>query len=118
MPHEEDYIIIKDKKKSSNWMYLIFFGIIAFLMIYFPFFGGNMRYEFGVVFSQIFITLGILMIFLGIIFILNGILSFFFKSPLRGFKYLLMGIVMLTFAGYFLVPGSFGTVDGVPKGYH
>lgn len=123
MPNEEDYIIIKEKKKSSNWMYLVLFGIILFLMVYFPFFGSNLRYKFGVYFSLIFNTIGTLLIFLGIIAILYGVLSFIYRSPLRGFVYLMLGVILLTFAGYFLNPTSIGTGPSgagkdIPEGFH
>jgi len=123
MPPEKDFVIIKDKKKNSNWMFLVLFGIVLFLTVYFPFFGSNLRYKFSVYFTLIFITIGTLLVFLGLISILCGILSFMFRSPLKGFSYLILGTVLLAFSGYFfgftsIGTGPWGTGKEVPEGYH
>ena len=118
-----DVIIIEKKSSSSKYTFLIFVGIILFIALYFPLMGQSLRYDFGRVFSYIFDKAGTACLYFGVIFLLLGVLSFFFKSPLRGFKLILLGIIMLSFASYFLYPGtigagSSGTGKPAPKGYH
>ncbi|TFG24130.1 MAG: hypothetical protein EU532_12835 [Promethearchaeota archaeon] len=115
---DNDKIIIIEEKKKNKFIFIFFFGIIFFIAIYFPFFGQNLRYESSMIFIYIFSRLGTILTFFGIIFILWGIMSFFLSKPLNGFRYLLMGIVLLTIGGYFMIPGRFGSGEEVPKGYH
>ncbi|TXT58889.1 MAG: membrane protein of unknown function [Promethearchaeota archaeon] len=74
---EEIYIIENGGKgQGKKYAKYMFYAIIAFVAIYFPFFGGSeLRYKLGVVFDMIFNLLGMLCIFGGIIYILLGILG-------------------------------------------
>ena len=114
----DDIIVYEDSKNHSKYFYVIFFGIIMFVVLYFPFFGSSMRYEYGRAFSLIFSSIGKILIFLGTIFLLLGILSFFNMNPVKAFRFLIMGVILLSFAAWFLIPGSVGTDQPVPKGYH
>ena len=118
IPRPDDIIVFEERKKHSKYVYVIFFGIIMFVVLYFPFFGSNMRYEYGRSFSLIFSSIGTILIYMGTIFLLIGILSFFNMNPGKGFKFLILGVILLSFAAYFLIPGSVGTDQAVPKGYH
>ena len=65
------------------------------------------------------IALGSILVYMGTIFLLIGILSFFNMRPGKAFTCMILGIILLSFAAYFLIPGSVGTTDQpVPKGYH
>ncbi len=118
IPRPDDIIVYEDGKNHSKYFYVIFFGIILFVLLYFPFFGSSMRYEYGRAFSLIFSSIGTILVYFGTIFLLIGILSFFNMNPGKGFKFLILGVIMLSFAAYFLIPGSVGTDQPVPKGYH
>ncbi|MBA7531071.1 hypothetical protein ES705_23282 [subsurface metagenome] len=116
IPRSDDIIVYEDGKNHSKYFYVIFFGIIIFVVLYFPFFGSSMRYEFGRSFSLIFSSIGKILVYMGTIFLLIGILSFFNMRPGKGFKFLILGVIMLSFAAWLLIPGSVG--QPVPKGYH
>ena len=51
---KNDDLIIIEKKKGTNFILWFFFGFIGFIVIYFPLFGGNLRYTTGSFFSTIF----------------------------------------------------------------
>ena len=121
MPLTYEYIVYKEGKNHSKYVCTVFFGIIMFILVYFPLFGSDMRYEFGQVFSLIFHSIGTILLFFGVICVLFGVLYFFFHNPAKGIGFLFFGIILIAFAGYFLSPGSFGTAssgESVPKGYH
>jgi len=118
IPRPDDIIVYEDGKKHSKYFYVIFFGIIMFVVLYFPLFGSSMRYEYGRSFSLIFSSIGTILVYLGTIYILIGVLSFFNMNPGKGFRFLILGVILLSFAAWFLIPGSVGTDQPVPKGYH
>jgi len=37
-------------------------------------------------------------------------------NPVKAFRFLILGVILLSFAAWFLIPGSVG--QPVPKGYH
>ena len=118
IPRPDDIIVYEDGKNHSKYFYVIFFGIIMFVILYFPFFGSSMRYEFGSFFSLIFSSIGKILVYMGTIFLLLGILSFFNMNPGKAFRFLILGVILLSFAAWFLIPGNVGTDQPVPKGYH
>ncbi|MHA2127948.1 MAG: hypothetical protein ACW99E_21805 [Promethearchaeota archaeon] len=46
---KEEYYLMSFKKKPKTILYL-FFGLVVFLIIFFPFFAVNMRYQMGYIF--------------------------------------------------------------------
>ena len=112
----------KHNSGITNIICLILLGIIEFIAVYFPLRGGNLQFEFGVFFRQLFSTIGTLILFFGVGFILFGIIAFFSHRPLSGFGFLLLGMFLLALSGYFLGPAGGGGASGggseVPQGYH
>ncbi|MFX0071301.1 MAG: hypothetical protein ACFFAO_09445 [Candidatus Hermodarchaeota archaeon] len=109
------------EEKKTQWIYLFFFGIIIFITIFFPLFGGSLRSDFGLVLSKLYYVIGTILVFVGILLILGGILSLVCKRPLIGIFSMIMGAIVLAFAGYFLYPGTTGSgASGTdaPSGYH
>ena len=109
------------KRSGTQWVYLVFLGIVIFVFVFFPLFGGAWRMKFSVAFSKAFYVIGTLMTFGGILLIFGGILCFITKRPLIGVFSLILGVVLLGFAGYFLSPATGGGTGGAskePSGYH
>ena len=113
-----DTIIFGKNKDQIKYVYWVLFGIVFFLVIYFPIFGNNLRYEIGTILRFIFNSIGNILVFFGLIFILLGVLSFFNLNPGKALMFLILGGVLLSFGGLFLIPGSLGSTDPAPKGYH
>ncbi len=118
IPFIDNTIFFGKKQDQIKYVYWVFFGIIFFLAIYFPIFGSNLRYEIGTILRFIFNSIGNILVFVGLIFILLGVLSFFNLNPGKALIFMILGGVLLSFGGIFLMPGSVGTTDPAPKGYH
>ncbi|TFG08621.1 MAG: hypothetical protein EU539_01785 [Promethearchaeota archaeon] len=111
----------EEKKEKTPLIYLFFFGLVIFITIFFPIFGSTLRYDFSILFSKMYHTIGIILTYMGFIFILAGILSLVCKRPLIGIITMIGGVMLLTFAGYFLNPataGSGASGKEVPQGYY
>ena len=122
MPYKSNTIIIKkEDNKKFNVVFWVFFGIIGFLAIYFPFFGPNLRFQTGMMLSKVFTTVGTVLVTLGALMFIWGLLSLFCGRTSSGVKVMLLGFVMMFLGGYFINPaliGAGGTGREVPKGYH
>ena len=120
MAKNDDFIIINKKKGGSSILW-VFFGIIVFLAIYFPLFGGNLRYTTGSFFSGIFKTAGNVCCTLGILLLAWGFLTLICTRSFKAISIMLFGFFLLMLGNFLLEPGTFGVIsDGkvVPKGYH
>ena len=120
MTDRDDFIIISNKKRGSSILW-IFFGIIGFIAIYFPLFGGNLRFTTGMYFSRIFTLAGTVCRTLGIIILAWGFLMLICTHSFKSLKIMLFGFFLLILGSFFLEPGTIGVItDGkaVPKGYH
>jgi hypothetical protein len=114
-------IMSKHESSGSSIACLIFLLIILFIAVYYPLRGGNLQFEFGVLFRNIYYTIGMYVLFFGVIFMLVGILAFFSHRPLSGFFFLLLGVIFMAISGYFFNPtgsGASGNGTEVPRGYH
>jgi hypothetical protein len=109
---------MKQKDSFLTIVVTIFVGICLLVIVCIPLFAPTIRYQLGSFFSMVFYTLGTLLIFIGTLFLVFGILSFFTINPGKAFKYIVLGIIFLSIAGVLLMPGSAGTNSSVPKGYH
>jgi hypothetical protein len=120
MTDHDDFIIIRNKKNGSSILW-VFFGIIGFLLIYFPLFGGNLRYTTGTFFSGIFTIAGTICCTLGILLLAWGFLTLICTRSFKALFIMLFGFFLLMLGSFFLEPGTLGMItDGkkVPKGYH
>ena len=118
---KNDDLIIIEKKKGTNFILWFFFGFIGFIVIYFPLFGGNLRYTTGSFFSTIFKTAGTVCCTLGILVLAWGFLTLICTRSFKAISIMLLGFFLLMLGNFFLEPGMFGVIsDGkaVPKGYH
>ena len=55
----------KREKKRGSHIFWVFMGIIVFAAIFYPFFGGDLRYEIGFVVSDFLKSAGLLLVSLG-----------------------------------------------------
>ena len=116
-----DYIVIEEEKSKTKLVYWVFFGILVFLGIYFPFFAPNLRFQAGATFSKIFNTAGTIMITLGVLLMVWGFFTLFCGKTGSGVKTMLLGFVLLYLGGYLIAPEIItagGSGEPVPKGYH
>ncbi len=90
---KEEYYLIGYQGKSKFILYL-FFGVVVFLVIFFPFFAINMRYQMGYIFRQIFDFIGTTCLTFGAIITLYSIITVFFSRGINT-KWLITGIVLL-----------------------
>jgi len=120
MTNHDDVIIIRNKKRGNSIL-LIFFGIIGFLLIYFPLFGGTLRFTIGSFFSGIFKIAGTICTTLGILLLAWGFLTLICTRSFKAISIMLFGFFLLMLGSFFLEPGTFGIISNgkaVPKGYH
>ena len=121
MAKNSDQLIIIQKRRKSNKVFLAFLGILGFIAIYMPFFGSNLRYMTGTTFRLIFTYVGNFCLTLGGALLAINILKIFVrKIDIKG----LSVSVLLLWIGAFLTGTPFefmGFVFGgsqPPQGYH
>ena len=121
MAKENNQVIIIQKKRKSNKVFLVFLGILGFVAIFVPFFGSNLRYMTGTAFQLIFTYLGnFCMIVGGALLAINILKVFGKKIDIKGFSV----SVLLLWIGAFLTGAPFeimGFLVGEsqpPQGFH
>lgn len=119
----KQYIIIKgEREKRAKWIYWVFFGIIAVVAVYLPFFAPNLRYQVGTVLSKVFITIGAFCVFFGGIYIIFGIVALYLRT--RGWIKKFAYGILLFWVGFYMTGTSiniFGFIIGAPnppQGYY
>ena len=90
---KEKYYLLKPEKNSKCVAYT-FIVIIFFIVIYFPFFAVNLRYQLGAVFSKIFDTFGVACLTIGSAMTAISILSLFISKSINT-RWFILGIVLL-----------------------
>ena len=110
------------QQKRGSKVFWIITGIIAFAAIYFPFFGGNLRYTIGSRVDYILIQVGKYLFIAGLLMFGLGLLYMIISGGgLRGLKPMIIGFLLMAFAGWLVNPGGLGQITHgvpVPKGYH
>jgi len=121
MSKNSDQLIIIQRKRKSNKVFLVFLGILGFVAIYVPFFGSNLRYMTGTTFRLIFTYVGNFCLTLGgTLFLINILKIFYRKFSVKG----LLASALLLWIGTFLTGAPFefmGIIFGgnqPPQGYH
>ena len=121
MAKENNQIIIIQKRRKSNRVFLAFLGILGFVAIFVPFFGSNLRYMTGTTFKLIFNYVGNFCLTVGSTLFLITILKIFYrKFSVKG----LLASVFLLWIGAFLTGAPFefmGIIFGgnqPSQGYH
>lgn len=108
-----------NRSRRGSTVFWIFFGIIAFAAIYFPFFGGNLRSQIGNFTTGIFSKIGLLLFFGGLILLGIGLITIV-TGKLKGIKIALLGFILVWVAMNFFDPGLGGvlTNNAFPRGYY
>lgn len=95
MKKETYYLIGSRTGKSQRWIYFVFFCIIAFVLVFFPFYAINLRYQLSYIFGQIFDTIGWISMTIGGLLTMLGVFSILTGGRSLQFRYLILGIVLL-----------------------
>lgn len=90
---KSSYYLYDERRRSKGIMY-IFFGIFVFVLLFFPFFGLNLRYQVGLIFTEIFDAIGMICLTIGGATLLISIVSIFTRRSVNT-RYVLVGIVLL-----------------------
>ena len=121
MARSKNDIFILRKQRKPNRTFVVFLGILGFVLILVPFFGSNLRYMAGSLFKTIFTTVGQICLTIGGAVLVIGFLKIFFKR--FSVKTILYGVLLL-WIGAFLTGASFDILGFViggnppPQGYH
>ncbi len=114
-------VIIQEKRRKPNKVFLVFLGILGFVAIIVPFFGSNLRYMTSTTFRLIFSYLGNFCLIIGGALLAINILKVFGKKiDIKGF----LVSVLLLWIGCFLTGVSFEIMGFIiggsqpPQGYH
>jgi len=73
-------------RRRGSKVFWIFLAIILFGAIYYPFYGKDLRFEIGTLVSEVFNTIGALLIIIGIILTLIAFFQAFSKVPRSALK--------------------------------
>ncbi|MFW9894839.1 MAG: hypothetical protein ACFFD7_03460 [Candidatus Thorarchaeota archaeon] len=92
---KEKYYLIGYQTKPSRWIYFTFFFLIVFILVFFPFYGMNLRYQIGYILNRIFDMIGWASLFIGAIMVLISILGIFMGGRSLRIHYLIIGVVLL-----------------------
>lgn len=120
MSNDDDVILTRGKNKNI-FIFWIFFALIGFITIYYPFFGSNLRFATGEFFSRIFRMIGIVCTTVGALILVWGILTLFCTRSFKAISIMLLGFFLIILGSFWLDPGTFGLFTHgkeVPKGYH
>ena len=111
---KQSYYLIGSKGGTSRWIYITFFCIIAFSLIFFPFYAVNLRYQLGYIFRQILDGIGWISLTLGSLLTAISILSLFTGGRSMRSSTLIIGIVLLWIGCW--VTGSVFNLFGITIG--
>ena len=121
MAKNSNQLIIVQKRRKSNKVFLAFLGILGFVAIFVPFFGSNLRYLTGNAFNLIFTYAGnFCLIIGGTLFVISILKIFFGQFKVKS----LVASGLLLWIGAFLTGAPFefmGILFGgsqPPQGYH
>lgn len=82
------------EEKSSNTIIIILFGLVVFIFLFFPFFGGELKYHLGSMFSKIIDIIGTLSFTIGGLFFIVGVIEIFAQSG-KWIRNIIVGVVLL-----------------------
>jgi small-conductance mechanosensitive channel len=91
---KNEYELIGTYQSEKKWTLYIFFGIIVFVLLFFPFFAITWRYKVGKSLSLIFDTIGMLCLMIGAFLIFLSVMGIFTGSY-DWTKKLIVGIILL-----------------------
>ncbi len=111
-----DYYVL-GRKKTSSYVYWFLFVIIAFIAVYFPFFGNNLRYQTGASFSQTFEILGTLSNTVGGLLLFWGFSTLICSKKLSAVPIMIAGALLMFLGTWLIDPSSIGFISTGP-GYH
>ena len=117
--------LISNQKSTSGTMMTVIFGIVVFIVIFFPLYGLSLRFYIGYILKTIFDWIGRVSLTIGGFCLTVCILSIFIPGKSLNIKWAILGIALLwigcwctgevlNFFGYII--GS-GTSSG-SSGYH
>ena len=118
MQKKKRELIVHEEKGNFSFIYWIFFAIIAFIAIYLPFFGGNLRFSLGAGFKEIFETLGTYCLTFGSAFMIFGFLMVLGTKSLGYVKLMILGFLLIYISGWLIGPGIIGTEYSSPSAFH
>jgi hypothetical protein len=82
------------ERRNSRTGIFLFSGILVFMFFFFPFYGMNLRYQVGFVFSKIFDTIGMMCLFAGGIAVSISLIGILLGRSINT-KTFILGIVLL-----------------------
>ncbi len=91
----------------------VLFGIVAFLLVGFPFFAVNMRFQLGAIFLKIFDTIGTYSMIIGGALVTISVLSLLTRSPIK-MRTFMTGIALLWVGSW--CTGTAIDIFGIPVG--
>ena len=108
--------------RRGTAVFWIFFAILAFAAIYFPFFGGNLRYQVGNTVDGILTKIGNIIYVLGALLMVIGFLKLFLsRGGMGALRPMILGFLLLIIATWLVNPGDITTLSinqPAQKGYH
>ncbi len=113
--------VVYETKSKANIIFWAFFGIIAFITIYFPLYGGSLRFETGSLISQVLDVFGQGCRVIGFLFMIWGLFGLLCGSKSRAVSLMIMGFMLFMISSYIINPGSvFYAINDkeLPAGYH
>ena len=118
--HKKEKIYLERRHDKGKFVFMLFFGMLGFITIYFPLFGGTLRYQTGAAFSSVFSIIGGLCNWIGWMLMGWGLLLVF-AGRIGGVVIMISGAFLLIIAGWMLNPYSIGaSATGRPAtpGFH
>jgi len=119
MADNDTYVVIKDKKKNNNLALLVLFGILFFIVIYFPLFGSTLRFSTGNILSSVFNGIGTICVTFGGLLMAWGFCLVVSCKSTRYVGMMVIGFILMYVGGFLVAPGTFvGIGPEIPQGYH
>ncbi|MFX1364522.1 MAG: hypothetical protein ACFFCE_19430 [Promethearchaeota archaeon] len=89
---KRDYYHYQEKKTSTT--IILIFGLVVFIFLFFPFFGGELKYHLGAMFTKIIDIIGTISLTIGSVFLIIGVIGIFAQSG-KWIRNIIVGIALL-----------------------
>lgn len=118
--YDDEYVVVNKRAKVAKVLFLVIFVILLYIFVWYPNYGGNLRFKIGSITNWLINFLGTFLMSLGGILMVYGILMIFLRKGSSGVKTAIIGAVMC-YVGFTILGGVFmanNEYEGVTQGYH
>jgi len=119
MSEQDNKVVVRVNRKSKFVLFAVA-GVIAFITIYFPFFGSSIDFQVGLSLNNMMEGVGRFLTALGALYFLIGFIGLI-QSGRNSYRSLMVGFILMWLGAFLVSPGiGIDPTKGTnfPRGYH